>query len=254
MLLCAFSFVPANFAFILDCTYVDKLFWFIPMAYSCVGRLLEIGDPRKIEAVTQNHLPGRNNSDVKALNFYRVPVKLLPTNLGQFFPNLEGYECHMGGLTELSIENFQDLPNLRSVWIPFNSFSEMPDVFRHNLKLEGINFNANAIRHVSAQAFSNLSNLRWLEFVDSGCINRKVENNRAEVVNLIAHLGSSCPPSSRMIQDELLASEKFQRIVDQQIAERMNPLTLKVSEHENRIELLEKLLFESIRGRKNSYQ
>jgi hypothetical protein len=153
VLLLAFSLAHANFALILDCIYVDRLFWFIPMAYSCVGRLLEIGDPRKIVAATQNHLPGRNDSDVKALNFYRIPVKLLPTHLVKFLPNLEGYECNIGGLTELSIENFQDLPNLRSVWIPFNSFSEVSDVFRLNRKLEGINFNANSIRHVSAQAF-----------------------------------------------------------------------------------------------------
>jgi hypothetical protein len=84
-----------------------------------------------------------------------------------------------------------------------------------------------------------------------GCIVRKVENNRAEVVKLIAELGSRCPPSSRMIQDELLESEKFGRIVDQKTADRMNPLTLTVSKQLNRIELLEKLLFELIKGCKN---
>jgi hypothetical protein len=201
-------------AWILDCTFSEVDNWMIGEMYTCVGRVIKIGEPRIITEVSQNHQPGRNNSDVKGLRINAIVIGFLPRNLGSFFPNLEGYQFIGTGITEMTREDFQDLPNLRMIYTASNLYQEIGNIFENNPKLQILNFGMNPLKSVSSRAFSNLTKLTMLHIGETACISQWV-NNRNAVLNLISNLFRSCPPSPQMNQVEMLESEDFIRAVDQ---------------------------------------
>jgi Leucine-rich repeat (LRR) protein len=181
-----------------------------------------IGDPYKIEAVSSNHLPGKNNSDVKILQLSGNTITILPTNIGAFFPNLEVYQFNVTGVTKVVRENFVDLPNLRWIDLRDNRLQEVDNVFDNNTKLYSLNFGGNPLKHVSSRTFDKLDNLQRLMMGNDACINEYADRNRVGVLNIISHLAQKCPPSWRMIEDEFFKSDRLKMLIDNRIAAKMN--------------------------------
>jgi hypothetical protein len=108
---------------------------------------------------------------VKGLRINDNVIGFLPRNLGSFFPNLEGYQCMKAGTTELNREDFQDLPNLRMMHIPFNLYQDIGNIFENNPRLQALNFGETPLRSVSSRAFSTLTQLTSLHFWKTVLIN-----------------------------------------------------------------------------------
>lgn len=135
--------------------------------------LIFVGDPQIVTDVTQNHLQGRNNNEVRGLWIQGQTMRLAPRHVATFFPNLEAIFFHSNGLEELSPEDFSGLRNLRELQI-----------------------NNNPLRYAENGAFRNLNHLSVLHFNRATCINA-VSGGKTQVDNLIFRLLTSCPPSLR---------------------------------------------------------
>jgi hypothetical protein len=215
--------------------------WKLGASYTCNGRIVRVGDPNRIESVSDNHLPGGTNNDVKILKLSRMNLGILPVGVGSFFPNLEGYESFEGGLNQLTRENFIDLPNLRAADLFGNRYTEVGNIFVNNSKLFALSFVNSPLQHVSLRTFDNLKSLQSLHAFDAGCFNKYVDT-RSGVLQLISEFIRNCPPSWRMMEEDMAESEKLNQQTDGQIAERTNPLVLTVQAHETRIYRLEKFI------------
>jgi hypothetical protein len=222
----------------LNCNFVNGNLWTYGPGYQCLGQLLQIGDPHRIEGITGTHLAGRTNDDVRILTINGQPIGSLPTNVGSIFPKLEGYECRGGRLTVLTKENFMDLPNLKQAELLDNELQEIDNIFENNKELLTVRFANNPIRHVESQAFDHLDKLTQLH-MHYTCIHEWAINDRPAVLRIITQLISRCPPSQRMIENEFLKSDRLKTLIDEQVSERMNPMVWTLHDHERRIEELE---------------
>lgn len=205
--------------------------------YTCQATLIFEGDPRVITEITQNHLEGLNNSDVRNLFIHNQQVNIIPINIGAFFPNLEGLAVTYCGLEEVNRESLTNMPNLRQIDFFENRIREVNNnLFDETPLLEAFSVYYNPVRHVASTAFDNLPALTNLHFSLTFCINERADESRDDVEKLMFQLNLRCPPTLRMIQDEILNGFEFQRKIDIQIANRINPLTYHVFELERIIE------------------
>lgn len=216
-------------------------------SYFCWGTLVFEGDPKVITEVSQNHMQGMNDSDVTSVRIMNQLVLQMPRNFGEFFPNLEGLAVLYSQLEEISKDDLRNLPRLRQLDLFENNIRSLDsNLLKGNPLLEAFSVYNNPVQRVGLKAFDNLPLLTSLHFSLTRCINEKADESRLAVENLIFNLAVYCPPTLEMIESDILTGFKFQRTIDLQIADRVNPLANQIylmdqllHLHENRIEQLE---------------
>lgn len=245
------SFEVSN-SIILDCTYQIQTLWNIQNIYVCTARVIVVGDLRNVTDVSQNHMTGRTNDDVKGISIRGQTLRFVPRNIDAFFPNIESLFVQQSQIQELFSKDLKNLPNLREVNMDGNLIEVISaDLFEENQNITGISFSLNPMKHIDYKAFEKLPNLTTLFFSNSLCISHQAWNNRAEVLRMIFLLLVNCPPSFEMTERRLVNGVELQKSVDVQVADRINPLTWNVFEmdqkldnHEERIAKLEDELLE----------
>lgn len=234
-------------AITINCRYSISDWWTLSDVYTCYGTVIFQDDHRIITDVTQNHLDGKNGSDVQRLVVYFQPVEFIPENIADFFPNIEAIQINFGALREISREALIDLRALRQLDFFENNIRTLENgAFDGNPLLAAVNIDYNPIRNVNHAVFDNVPELTSLHIHGATCINQMVNENRQEVENMIFRLSVQCPPTFQMLQSEILKGYDFQRKIDLQIVDRMNPLNYHILEleemlkqHDARIKELE---------------
>jgi hypothetical protein len=198
--------------------------------------VISISNSQAVTEVSQNHLPGRSNNLVKGLYIVNQNMTLAPRNLSQFFPNLEAISYRTSGLQELKPGDFSGLDLLKSVAFHGNKLLRVEaNLFDENPKIHSISFSADPMRHVAHGVFNNLEDLSALHFNSAGCINAEI-NAKADIDYFIYRLFVSCPPSFEMTEERILNGIEFKRKIDEQISERINPLTLSIYQMDQRLQ------------------
>lgn len=216
---------------ILDCTYEMRNYWIMGSRYACTARILLIGEGRNVTGVTQNHLPGRNDSHVEQIIIAGLTTGFMPRAIEQFFPNILSIIILNSELNELTGADLGAFPNLQEIFLHRNNLRQIDyNLFDGNSRMQGIGFESNPIRNVAHNVFDHLLELENLWFERVPCFNIIMENNRTVVEDAIFRLSVSCPPTIAMIEAGLLSSVSFQTIINQQVAERVDPLALIVLE------------------------
>lgn len=221
-------------------------------AYTCEARVIFEGDQRNVTEVSQNHLTGKNNSDVKNLMIRNQVLGLVPRNIGDFFPNLEALDIVNAEITEISRGDFAGLPQLRQLDFFRNNISHLgSNLFEGSPLMEAFSLYYNPVSRVGYDAFKGLDQLTSLHFSVTKCINERADEDRVSVEELIFMLAVNCPPTLAMIEADVINGFEFKRTIDLQIADRVNPLTYHVFElegilnsHEIRIAQIEQELIE----------
>jgi hypothetical protein len=220
-----------------------KELWSLPLAYICNARIVSIGDSKHVTGVSTNHLPGYDNT--KVLGFYVVdkPVGFLPRNISNFFPNIEGLGLYRMGITELKREDLEPFPKLKAIDLNGNKIEEVSNnLFAGNPLVHSIAFYRNPVRHVSQGVFDHLKDLFSLTFYESTCFNAYVAN-KTQIPDFILKLTVNCPQTFDMIYErteaKLLEGVKLEMKIDQQISERVNPLTWSLQQTDERLEEIE---------------
>jgi Leucine rich repeat len=204
--------------------------------------VIEVGDIHRVTDVSRNHLAGRDNSDVKGLSITNQDIGFLPFNIHEFFPNLETIDA-TNAFKEISREALIGFPKLRQLHLNTNKIQIIePNLFEGNPNMIAISFVNNPVKHVAYNVFTNLTSLHSLRFDFATCHSQAAELNRANVELLMFRLLVNCPPTFAMTENKILSGIEFEKTIDEQIAERVNPLMWTIHEMNDKIKELEERL------------
>jgi BspA type Leucine rich repeat region (6 copies) len=194
--------------------------------YTCRARVVITGNLEIISGVSQNHMPNRNNNDVKGISIRDMMVTQLPQNFHQFFPNLQSIDLQQSQVEWISQVHFKNLAQLAQIHFNANSIHTLEsNLFIYNPTLIAVMFNNNPIRHVGFEVFEDLPLLTDLQFRSTTCINQQAQN-QTSISNLIFQLYANCPPTFEMIEAKIIDND--QRNITEQIVERVNPVVMSV--------------------------
>lgn len=182
--------------------------------YQCSPRVVQIDQSRNVVGVSQNHLQGNTEQDVKALRFYNQEIDFFPKDIDLFFTNLEFIQfqnCPIKSFTKDDLKNFLKL-RLFEVYIgQLTTISG--DVFKYSPELEFAGFSGNRITNVGPGIFQHSTKIAYARFTNNLCINSRADNNTEEVATVALELAFKCPPSVEMVEEIILTGEDFREAV-----------------------------------------
>lgn len=235
---------------ILDCTYSMANWDHIGNVYTCYPKLLQLDGGNNVVGVTQNHLSGKSNADVAAINIGGQAVNQIPSNIESFFENLLLIHIESTTLKSISRKDFKPFPKLKSLRI-HNSLVEkvhgdtlidLPSLIRFYLI-------GSKLTNVGPGLLQHSTTLTSVNFSGSLCITSSADN-ATQIAALTRELAHKCPPSVEMTEEIILEGENFQDAVNGQvepelqvIGARVEKLEEKNERADERIDELEKFIF-----------
>ena len=155
----------------ITCEYSDANWQGIETLYTCFATAVRV-DGSGIVSVSGTHLEGRNDADIAGVSFYNpLDLDRLPSNIGDFFPNLLALDWVFGNLTRVSADDLRSLSNLTILSLHGNRLTSLDSNLLQNTPLlQFVDFGSNLIEEVGEGIFNNLNNLRWALFQRNPCI------------------------------------------------------------------------------------
>jgi Leucine rich repeat len=143
------------------CQYIEYEFG---TQYACIVRDFFVDRPDYvIDGTEAVHLPGKNQSDVEAIEIFNQYTRYLPGRLENIYWNMISYRVENSGLEYLG--NFNFYKKLRFLVLDGNLIREVPRaVFGETVDLEWISMNDNRIETLDKDLFRNMPKLRVVSF------------------------------------------------------------------------------------------
>jgi hypothetical protein len=190
--------------------------------------------------VRGQHLAGRNNDQVTAIQLSNQQAQThgsFPSNIEGFFPNIISIRV-VNSLVEITQSDFKPFPELQELDLNQNNFRSIPArSFDGNIRLRYISFRQNrSLRHLAHHLFYHL-NLASLDARDIYCLSTSASSAN-QIEQLIFNLSRSCPPTTRMIIEEILSDESWST-GDGDLKKRLEIVEKRVNDHEPRVKNLE---------------
>lgn len=226
----------------LDCNYAVRSSWGgIRADYSCLAKITLSGDERNVTEVTGVHQAERSNSDVILFMVEnQLQLTVFPGNLIHFFPNVEKIVIINTSINRISRRDLQGMPGLRTFQITTGKLTEVRnDLFLDNPLLEVVIFQRHQIKHFGDRVFDPLPKLNELHLQWNPCISKYVMN-RANVLNLIAEIRKTCPPSNEMVMFDILRnSPEFKEHVKREVSLQVDPVRKTLLETQKSVKMLD---------------
>lgn len=217
LVLFAFS-VSLAWSMRLDCTYNNSL-----SSYTCVAKVsFTDGDEHKVNEVSQNHMGGKSNYHVMALQIDHQGLRYMPRGVENYFPNLKILRIFYTQISEISSDDLK-LPELTTLTVAHGPLQSLDgDLFKNNPKLTVINFSVNSLKHVGPNVLTSMYNFNSVYLENNICINRKIVNNKAAVAGLINDLRVNCPQMLTLTSSTTTASPpiNYEDLVEKNLAEK----------------------------------
>lgn len=150
-----------------------------------------------INSVNGTHKEKMTNLDVRGFfisgEMEDKIVKVFPSNLSSFFPNLQRIHVKSCGLEKIDTENLQNFPNLIYLNLYYNKIKRLEqDLFKFNPKLSHITLESNLIEFIDYNEFDGLKKLTNLNLDRNKCIKDDAMGNRKKVLKLIEKIKEKC--------------------------------------------------------------
>lgn len=157
--------ITLNCDFKLHTTYLGE-------RYSCVVKNFHTTfSDRKVTKITGKHQDGKSNDDVHKIFFKFQNCPYLPTNLGEFFKNLEIFYIMKSNVQHLMPGDLNGLNKLETFDVSHNSIEEISkDFFEGCTSIKKISFFDCHIKKVEKGALDPLINLKYATFDYNDCI------------------------------------------------------------------------------------
>lgn len=210
-------------------------------AYSCYAGVNLADDELSLKHVSGAHLDGKFLDDVIALSVYKIYCPFLPENITSFFTNLQLLRFYQTNMVSIIRQDLAPFTLLRFLLFGKNLIEVLPaDLFKSNINLEKIDFNENRIKFVGYNLLSELTKLKSAFFAYNSCISREAYTT-SQVAELQMKLLFDCPTqiAYESIESEFIDGEKLEKSVDDKLAERIEPLKLRLENVEHKIEEFE---------------
>lgn len=184
----------------LKCNYTLHGWKSVTELYSCTSKVVRTGRTSNVVGVSQNHLAGRSNQNVKGLLMYNQPIISIPKDINLHFENLEGIRielCPMLFLTSADLEPFPKMRHLAIVDGELRSING--NVFKHLPQLELLDLTNNRITNVGTGIFNFNPKLHIVDFDKNLCSRVQAYYSVANVAAAARELALKCPPTDEMI-------------------------------------------------------
>lgn len=208
--------------------------------YTCHPRVIRLDQARNVVGVSQDHLSGKSDNDVTAIDILDQQIEFIPQDINLFFANLQIIRisgCPVKAFTKNDLKPFPRL----GYFVIYNAqlTTISGDVFEYSKELVYINLSVNKITNVGPGIIHHLSKLDQVRFTNNLCINNYAETPTA-ISNIAMELAFRCPPTVAMTEEIILEGEKFQQAVDDRVELRNTVINERVEQHEEDIEALSK--------------
>lgn len=220
---CQFEMVRPSY----DGIYTNEL-------YTCTATLL-IGTRSNdgVTAIFGLHQTGKDNDDVLGLRINSQNMEFFPTNIEEFFPNIEAIDFYDNAITSISNRHLNPFPNLSFLSLPYNRIASLDSnlfvglnalqyIFLSNNVVTSIQSNVfvglnsgslfdlsnNRIRHIGHDlilpTFANI----WL--YNNTCVNTTFDTESdVDVEEFKFNLLLNCPPTIGLIESNLESRPNF---------------------------------------------
>jgi hypothetical protein len=207
---------------ILDCTYETESGSTLGCIYYCEAKLIRFNDGQSVIGVSQNHLSGKSDSDVKLIKFNNQTLDFIPQNISKFFKNIQSVDVISSSLKVVLKDDLQQFPELRFISFYDNLLETLDgDLFTYNPKLQFVSFHKNKITNVGPNLLRSLKSLSQVHFNSNVCISQHAFNPSA-ILDLTRNLFIKCPPTVQMIEKIIVDGPKLQSKVDGTIDTKFN--------------------------------
>lgn len=143
--------------------------------------------------MTGSHIPGRSNSDVTGFVTGSKELKVIPSGIGNYFPNIQSLTLQSTSISSINKNDLKEFPNLKALEIFDSNLEVIPaDCFQNNPHLEWIDLHLNKIASIDGKVFDGLVNLKSLFLDRNVCIDRFAPKNRDKVLELIEEVKAKC--------------------------------------------------------------
>lgn len=178
-----------------NCQFQLKTWGDLGEIYVCLATAEATTSSTTLEEVSGNHLSGRSNSDVRAVQTYQSPeFTRIPLGMENFFPDLLVIQFWNGNLTSVTAEDLKPYPNLRYLSLPVNHITTLDvDLFKFTTKIKDFVIPSNKIERVGENIFAFLPELRWVNFLSNPCFSYYADTPE-QLQYLKSNLASRCPP------------------------------------------------------------
>lgn len=209
-----------------DCKYEMYFFFNIGSIYTCRHNFSRKGDSLIISSVSNHVEPSKNNSQVKGFSIRSQVWDRVPRALRIFFPNLEALEMVATELREITWEDFEGLPKLKHLNFMGNELQTLDgSIFQSIPHLHTIRLSQNPLRHINLKTFIYSKELKAIYLTNSNCIDQDIkEPTKEDIKELIDQLQIRCPPSSEMMQRNIIDSPELRRKINDQIDIKTAPI------------------------------
>lgn len=235
-----FAVQCASASLSLECQYANIHWVALGNAYTCNSRVTQVGSSRNVVAVSQNHMSGRTNLDVRGVMFSNQQVvSFFPLDMNRFFPNLEGIFFNLCPIRFFSRDDLRPFTRLRDFTISNGLLTTISgDVFQYAPALHIVNFAHNRITNVGTGIFQRNPGVVEARFNNNLCINTLARTSAA-VGNLVSQLAFRCPSTSEMTEEFILSGANFRRAVNDQVEPELQQLREANRQANERIDILE---------------
>jgi Leucine-rich repeat (LRR) protein len=177
-----------GFAFDLECSKIEKLWWDDAVLTCTVGNLtitnrVAVMDTSKYD----------DNDKIKTLDIVNQTVYYVPRLTGKMAKRLENLEISECGLKEIRKEDLQQFPQLKILTLEENDLEWLEDgLFEFNPELKKIYFSYNEnLNYIGPNLLESLPKLGVAGFMYAGCI-RFFALGREELEELKTKLKTFC--------------------------------------------------------------
>lgn len=207
----------ANSTIILDCTYSINDWAYLGSLYTCHPRIIPLDQTRNVVGVSQFHLSGKTDQDVKALDILAQQIDFVPTDINLFFSNLQIIRISGCPVKAFTKEDLRPFPQL-AYFVVYNAqlTTISGDVFKYSPELLYLNLSVNKITNVGPGLLEHSPKMNGFRITNNLCINNEGLNSTA-VTSIARELAFKCPPTVEMTEEIILGGENFHKAVNDQV-------------------------------------
>lgn len=186
--------ITLNCDFKLHATYRGEQYWCV------VKNFHTTFSDRKVTNIIGKHQDGKSNDDVHKIYFKFQNCPFLPTNLGQFFKNLEIFNIIKSNVQHVLPGDLNGLSKLETFDASHNPIEEIDkNFFRNCTSIKKILFVDCHIKKVERGALDPLINLKYASFDFNDCIPVNSDDDYG-LESLKANLNDKCDGKGYVIK------------------------------------------------------
>ncbi|KAG5669079.1 hypothetical protein PVAND_016978 [Polypedilum vanderplanki] len=224
------------------CTFFDERWTALGIVYSCEAEVKSVTKTKNLEVVVGNHQYNTeaerflSNDDIKAISIREQRnLNYFPEGIDKFFRHVLAFDFEGCQISEVSSKDFAPFHNLKEISFVSNKITELPhNLFKNNPHLIKVDFEDNWIKHIGHEIFTHHKNLNQINLVDNVCISSRILR-KSEKSQLIYDIMVNCPPSLKLLENEILDSERFKTEFLKIEEEKINQLKSQIEEIERKI-------------------